>query len=77
MGSQEFLDIFGMADVIVSKGQGNLESLSGEEGAIFFLLKVKCPVIARHLGAQTGEMILKDGRLQENSPFEYQGRKEG
>lgn len=62
--SQEFLDVWGTADVIVSKGQGNLESLSGEEGPIFFLLKVKCPVIARHLGAGIGEMILKDGRRQ-------------
>ena len=73
--SQEFLDILGMADVIVSKGQGNLESLSGQEGPIFFLLKVKCPVIARHLGTKTGEMILKDGRVPESSAFEYQGRK--
>jgi uncharacterized protein with ATP-grasp and redox domains len=73
--SQEFLDIFERVDVIVSKGQGNLESLSGQEGAIFFLLKVKCPVIARHLGTKTGGMILKDGRVPESSAFEYQGRK--
>jgi len=66
-----------MADVIVSKGQGNLESLSGQEGAIFFLIKVKCPVIAQHLGAKAGEMVLKDGRLKESSAFEYHGRKEG
>ncbi|MBW2067006.1 MAG: DUF89 family protein [Deltaproteobacteria bacterium] len=74
--SQEFLDIFEMADVILSKGQGNLESLSGEEGPIFFLLKVKCPVIAQHLGAKAGEMILKDGRLKKISAFEYHGRRE-
>ncbi len=40
-----------------------------------YLLKVKCPVIARHLGAQTGKTILKDVRHQESSPSEYQGRK--
>lgn len=62
--SREFLDIFGRADVIVSKGQGNFESLSGEKGPIFFLLKVKCPVIAQHLGVTVGEMILKGSNLK-------------
>jgi damage-control phosphatase, subfamily I len=62
--SPEFLGIFNKADLIISKGQGNFESLSGEGGPIFFLLKVKCAVIARHLGVKIGEMILGDGRLQ-------------
>jgi uncharacterized protein with ATP-grasp and redox domains len=61
--SREFLNLFARADLVVSKGQGNFESLSGEDGPIIFMLKVKCPVIARHLGAEIGEMILKDGRL--------------
>lgn len=65
--SQEFLSLFAAADLIVSKGQGNFESLSNEETPIFFLLKVKCPVIARHLGAKIGEMILKDGLMKPSS----------
>jgi uncharacterized protein with ATP-grasp and redox domains len=73
--SREFLSLFASADLIVSKGQGNFESLSGEEAPTFFLLKVKCPVIARHLGADTGDVILTDGRLKKGSPSEYQGRK--
>ncbi|HID29547.1 MAG TPA: DUF89 family protein, partial [Desulfobacterales bacterium] len=75
--SREFLDIFGTADLIVSKGQGNYESLSGEEAPIFFLLKVKCPVIARHIGVKVGKMILYDGRLQEDSASEYAEREDG
>jgi len=71
--SQEFLSLFAAADLIISKGQGNFESLSDEEGPIFFLLKVKCPVIARHLGAQTGGIILKDARLQKRSSSKHQG----
>jgi uncharacterized protein with ATP-grasp and redox domains len=62
--SQEFLSLFARADLIVSKGQGNFESLSGEEAPIFFLLNVKCPVIARNLGTGIGSLILKDGRRQ-------------
>lgn len=60
--SKEFRRLFEAADLIVSKGQGNFESLSAEEGPIFFLLKVKCPVIARHLGAAIGDPILKEGQ---------------
>jgi damage-control phosphatase, subfamily I len=59
--SRDFLDIFNSADIIISKGQGNYESLAGEKAPVFFLLKVKCPVIARHTGCQTGEMVLMEG----------------
>jgi uncharacterized protein with ATP-grasp and redox domains len=63
--SQEFLSLFASADLIVSKGQGNFESLSGEEAPIYFFLKVKCPVIARHLGIGIGDLVLKDAHLQQ------------
>ncbi len=63
--SPEFLELFRSADVIISKGQGNLECLSEEEGPIFFLLKVKCPVITRHLGARNGGLVLMDARRRE------------
>lgn len=62
--SREFLSLFARADLVVSKGQGNFESLSGEDAPVFFLLKVKCPVIARHLGVEIGSSILKDARKQ-------------
>ncbi len=61
--SSEFLELFRSADVIVSKGQGNLESLSEVRRPIFFLLKVKCKIAARHIGAPEGELILKDNRF--------------
>jgi uncharacterized protein with ATP-grasp and redox domains len=61
--SPEFIDIFRTADIIVSKGQGNFEGLSDEKGRIFFLLKVKCKVVARNLQAEEGGMILKNSRL--------------
>lgn len=43
-------------DVIISKGQANYEGFSREPG-IYFLLVVKCPVIARDLKARTGTDI--------------------
>ncbi len=58
--SAEFLEIYNNADVIISKGQGNYETLDGEkEKNIFFLLKVKCALIARHLKIKEGDMVLK------------------
>ena len=58
--SDEFLDEFAKADLIISKGQGNYESLNDVKGKeIFFLLKIKCPIIAYDVGAKTGSLILK------------------
>ena len=48
--SSEMLSYYQTADLIISKGQGNYESLSGRPENIFFLFKVKCPVIARKSG---------------------------
>ena len=54
----EFLEIFDDADMIISKGQGNFESLSDVKKNIFFLLMAKCKVVASHLGCNAGEIIL-------------------
>lgn len=52
--SIEFLEIFDNADLIISKGQGNFESLSEVDREIAFLLTVKCRVAANHLASITG-----------------------
>jgi len=57
--SQRFRERFEDADLVVAKGQGNYETLSDVEKNIFFILKAKCPVIARDLGCEVGEMILR------------------
>jgi len=44
-------------DVIVSKGQGNYEGLSEFKG-IFYMLMVKCPVIAADIAAKVGDVVL-------------------
>jgi uncharacterized protein with ATP-grasp and redox domains len=56
--SDRFLRIYRSADLILSKGQGNYESLSAErERPIFFLLRAKCKVAARHLRAPVGAFV--------------------
>jgi len=54
-----FRESFQRADVVISKGQGNFEALSETPGRVFFLLRVKCAVIARHLSLPQGSLILK------------------
>ncbi len=56
--SKEFLRIFKKADLVISKGQGNYETLSDEKRPIFFLFMAKCPVIAGHVDCEVGEIVL-------------------
>lgn len=52
--SPEFLDIFKKADMVISKGQGNFESLSEVDRDVFFLLTIKCAVAAQHMAQLSG-----------------------
>ncbi|KNY29463.1 damage-control phosphatase ARMT1 family protein [Pseudobacteroides cellulosolvens] len=57
--SDEFLEIYNNADIVISKGQGNFETLSEQKREIFFLLKAKCPIVADRLGVYVGDYVLK------------------
>ncbi len=52
-------DLFAKSDIVISKGQGNYESLSEEQKNIFFLLKAKCKMVAKELGVNVGDAIFK------------------
>ncbi|MBE0523430.1 MAG: DUF89 family protein [Methanosarcinales archaeon] len=55
-----FTDIIAENNMIISKGQRNYETLPDSE-KIFFMLIAKCPFIAKELGVQQGDFILKRG----------------
>ncbi|MGB7980525.1 MAG: ARMT1-like domain-containing protein [Candidatus Nanopelagicales bacterium] len=57
--SPEFTRLFEAADVVISKGQGNFEALSGADRRIYFLLKAKCPRLASALGVEVGEYVFR------------------
>lgn len=57
--SEAFQERFHAADLVIAKGQGNYETLSEAKKNIYFLLKVKCPVIARDIGRNVGDMVLQ------------------
>lgn len=49
MCSLEFKKEFETADIVISKGQGNFETLSENEKDIFFFLTIKCAVVGHHM----------------------------
>jgi len=55
---KSFLSLFNKADMVISKGQGNFEALSGSKRPVFFLFMAKCPVVAQHVGCKVGDIIL-------------------
>jgi len=57
--SSVFQKIFNDAQLVISKGQGNFETLIGAEKKIFFLFQSKCDVVSKELGLSTGSMLLK------------------
>lgn len=54
------LDTLKNAEIVISKGQANFESLEHEEmakGRVFFMLKVKCDYVAEKSGAKFGDSV--------------------
>lgn len=63
--SENFLKIYNSSDLIISKGQGNFETLDEEKTNIFFLLMAKCGLVANYFGVEKGSLILakRKGRI--------------
>ena len=78
--SPAFRERFRAAGLIIAKGQGNAETLSGVPGRIFFLFKVKCAVMASRFGLPEGTLALaasprpKSGRIDRRPPRRKQRR---
>lgn len=53
----DFKDIYDQSDVIICKGSANFESLSEEEGNLYFLMMVKCDVMSQYIGVPIQSMI--------------------
>ncbi len=62
--SKDFLDLYRSADLVISKGQANYETLTLEKDKrIFFLFKVKCSVVASFLQKPDGDIVLTGGNV--------------
>jgi damage-control phosphatase, subfamily I len=61
---EEMKAAFAEADLVVSKGQGNYETVAPGPGrTVFYLLKVKCEVIARNVGCPMGTLVMRKAEL--------------
>lgn len=57
-GTPEFLETYHAADAVLSKGQGNFESLYGRAGRpIYFAFKAKCDVVCTLLDCSLGDSM--------------------
>ena len=54
---EEFRRCWQQADVVLCKGQANLECMDREEKNLYFLLMAKCPHIARCAGVKPGSLV--------------------
>lgn len=61
--SDEFLNVYQAADIVISKGQANYESLNEEDKNIYFLLMIKCHVIAEEIHVPEKSIICLNQKL--------------
>lgn len=64
--SEQFLQAYRDADLVITKGQGNFYTLEGTEFAgnkTFFLFKVKCSAMAKYLGVEEGALIFAQNKV--------------
>ncbi len=65
--SEEFRNKFHTADLIISKGQGNFETLNDEDSCrLFFLMRVKCSPVSKYIGVDEGKLVLMQNKKQRN-----------
>ena len=60
--SDEFRKRFFAADVVISKGQANYETLDEVDRQIFFMLMAKCDRVADNLGVSLRQAVVLDSR---------------
>ena len=56
--SREFESLYRSAPLVISKGQGNFETLTPPDREIFFMFKIKCEVVARFLSCPVGGLYM-------------------
>ncbi len=56
----EVAHAFGESDLVIGKGTGSYEAMNNELGGkrAIFMLKVKCPAIARQTGFEMGTTVV-------------------
>lgn len=69
--TEEFRQKFLAADMVISKGQGNFETLYPPVRPVFFLFMAKCPVVAGEIGCPLREVLLLSGLPKDQNAAGY------
>ena len=59
--SPEFRELFERSSLVLSKGQANYETMDEQGDKVFFLMRIKCPLLSERLNAPQGTLVLKQG----------------
>lgn len=72
--SDEFKKIFQKSDLIISKGQGNLEGLIDVNQNIYFLLVTKCDLVGNLISTAKGDFVVKRSpyKMKEERMYKFQ-----
>ena len=66
--NEDFRQRFTKAELIISKGMANYESLNNNRSGIFFLLQAKCAVVAADLGVDEKSLIVLESDKSSSPP---------
>ena len=55
------------ADIILAKGHGNFETCDDRPENFYFLLKIKCEMVANQIGGNLGELVFKHSHKRRKS----------
>lgn len=61
--SDEFRALFCSADLVISKGQANFETLDDTDRQVFFILMAKCDRVAANLGVGLRQAVVMDSLM--------------
>jgi len=61
LASDEAVERYQAAEVVIAKGQGNIESMPADDPRVFFLLRIKCPVLSRVTDLERGSQVAIQG----------------
>lgn len=64
--SEKFKKIFYRSDIVIAKGQGNFETLSGiDREDVYMLFMAKCDVVAKKIGVESMSLICMKAAVDE------------
>lgn len=70
--SEQYRQHYRESELVISKGQGNFETLSEQHDKdVFYILRAKCDIIAHELGVNHLDLIMQHAPARQHSSINY------